>query len=576
MGHVELLERLAHSGVLEDCQMLSPEQAHEWMKGRSVEVALSGWMRIHGHRLLLRVGLPRSFPLCLPEVAVERVDPPLELPHVSSDGKLCFEPEGNLLLDRREPWSVLWESLQRVREMLHALLAGNLAEEFAQEAVAYWRGLARGPGIRCIVTAGDHPHPTTALFFKGKLYAVADEPRVYFQSLSQRSASELTHRNAVYIPIDPVAADPAFQPKKLLTFESLRAYVQALPEGERQVLSGLLARLHKREEFVVLGVRRPDGERALLGVNLFSNDGIHPLAHAQATGKVEPVSLARLDREFLAPRGGASIGLHERGVLIAGCGAVGGYLALSLARAGVGRISLVDSDSFELANTYRHVCGMAWEGRPKVDGLKREIERLVPFVTVTPYKSSVEDLLAERPEVFREQDLVLSALGNPTVELHLNEWIWSSDGHPPALFTWLEPLGLGGHALLTHVHGVERLERGCFECLHERTTSGGGLENQAAFAEPGKQYTRDMLGCGNRHMPFADLDAQRTATLAGSLALRVLHREIQGAPLMSWRGEKQAFEREGYSVTPRYSMEPGPSGEERPSYVRPDCPVCQE
>jgi hypothetical protein len=103
---------------------------------------------------------------------------------------------------------------------------------------------------------------------------------------------------------------------------------------------------------------------------------------------------------------------------------------------------------------------------------------------------------------------------------------------------------------------------------------GGPLENRAAFASPDAIYTHDTLGCGSQHLPFADLDALRTAELAARLALRVLGGEVEEAPLLSWKGDRRAFEQAGYTVTRRYKTEPDQLEAERLLYRREDCPVC--
>jgi hypothetical protein len=461
------------------------------------------------------------------------------------------------------------ESLLRAQDLLTAMLAGNRAAEFAQEAVAYWRAIAGGRRIDCIVEAGDHPHPTHALFRDGQLHAVADDLETYRQSLADRSGGNLTSKNAVYLPLDPVAADPSFLPNKLLTIDNLRKYFRALPEQDRGMASLLPALQSQREVLLVLGLRRPHGERALLGVHLIEIQGDHPLERDASQATLQAIELVRRDRTFLAPRGGASIEFYKRRVLIAGCGAVGGYLALAMARAGVGALSLVDHDLFTLENTYRHACGMAYTGQRKALGLKSEIERAVPYISVTPYPMSVKAFLERHPSALQEHDLVLSVLGAPTTELDLNERVWSNARNPPALFSWLEPLGLGGHALLTHARGETGPARGCLECLYYRYVQGGALENHAAFAKQGVPYTRDTLGCGSRFLPFADLDAQRTGELAARLALQILQGRVAEFQLRSWKGDRRAFEEAGYSVTENYEVQPGSA-----SYIRDDCPVC--
>lgn len=573
MTHAEVLQRLARSGLLEDCRELWLPSTDAKPEAPSVEGTLSGSMRIGGHELRLRVRLPAKFPLCLPEIQVERIQPHVALPHMLVGGRVCLPEDANLL-DSDDPYAIAWEALEYARSLLSDMLSGDRAREFAQEAVAYWGTLANGRRIDCVVSAGDHPYPIVALFQRGSLHAVADSSGLYARALSERTLEGFSQGNALYLPLGPAVFERDFQPKELTTLEGLRKHARALPEEDRRRLTLMLGLQGRHEALLVLGLRRPQGERALLGVNLTGIQGGHPLEDEQAQARVEPIELQRRDLAFLAPRGGAGTDLHERRVLLAGCGAVGGYIALSLARAGVGKLSLVDPDVFTLENTYRHACGMGWNGLPKVNGLRQEIEYTIPYVSVQPYPQKLEDLLERNPSLLREHDLVISALGHPTIELHLNKRIWSDEKHPPALFTWLEPLGLGGHALLTHVRGAERPPHGCLKCLYKRVIEGGSLVNRAAFAMPGATYTRDTLGCGSRYMPFADLDAQRTAELASRLALRALRGEAKDFAMLSWKGDSQAFEQAGYSVTPLYAAEPDPPGSGQSPYIREDCPVC--
>lgn len=571
--HREILENLASKEVLEEWRIGPHQPMGNAQAGRAEELALTGHLTLQGYRLRLRVTLPRTFPRDLPKIIVEKIEPALELPHLVGDRQLCYEAGANLI-DRHDPWGVAYEALLRARTMLSGMLSGSRAQEFAQELVAYWGRVARDR-IDCDIRAGEHPYTTMALYTPlGHLLAVADEPRVFREHLPEFEAGLLRTEKAVYIPIDPVSVDPDFTPKQLSTLAGLRKYVRTLPDENRLKLEKLLARRAGNQELVVLGVRRPRGERALVGVHLEALHGGHPLAKEHAAAKLVPVELRRRDHAFLAPRGGASAGFRKRRVLLAGCGAVGGHLVLALARAGVGRLSLVDQDVFELANTYRHVCGMAWAEQPKVLGLKHELERLIPHVEVTPHAGTLESFLEKAPSRLREYDLIISALGHPTTELELNERIWSDPGYPPTLFAWVEPLGLGGHVLLTHVRGSQGLARGCLECLHQRSIEGGPLENRAAFASPGVTYTQDTLGCGSQHLPFADLDALRTAELAARLALRVLSGETEEAPLLSWKGDRRTFEQAGFTVTSRYEVEPHQLEAERLFYQREDCPVC--
>lgn len=566
--HLRVIQHLAHSELLEDC---GPPM---WLPGRwpgaHNEATCAGRMTVEGQTFWLRVRLPSEFPLCLPIVSVEQKNSKVVLPHFINDDEVCFASDVDLLLDRHRPEAILVESLERVRTLLRDMLRGDRGGEFLREIQAYWSAISRRPGINCTVTADDRPRFISALYWGAELRAVADDIDSYARSLSDRKAEGLIARRALYLPLAPGDGNPSFLPEELTTPEGLRKYVRRMPDGFQEVLARLLHRFDGSEHLVVLGLKRPQGERAVVGVHLKQLEHGHPLLQDRTGAQVEPLSLMRRDLDYLVPRGGAERGLRERRVLIAGCGSVGGYIALALARAGVGGITLVDPDRFNPENTFRHVCGMRWLLEPKVTGLQKEIESSTPYVAVQPMGGRIEKILRDKPDTVRGHDLVIAALGQPTLELHLNEWAWSNAEHPPALFTWLEPYGLGGHALLTHVRGQGARRHGCLECLYDHE-----LKNRAAFADPEGTYTRDVLGCGSRFMPFADLDAQRTAELATRLALRALRGESHEAPLLSWKGDARPFQQGGFTVTPRYAQEPGKLEANWLDYRRDDCPICK-
>lgn len=571
-SHLALLKRFAALGWLENATVLPTHQGGRWWRRRNIVAAITGQLNLGERVLSLKVGLSGSFPLNLPEIAFDSAQ---QLPHVDSDGKLCYEPDEGLLMDRDNPWAVLLEGFALARAALERLFSGNQAEEFVQEIAAYWVRLCNGQKykLQCVVDPTHEPHRITALLLHTVLAGVADSPEMFRQSTSRRNIEGLTHQKAVYIPIVSFQ-DKTFTPQDLLSLEKLRGYVWRGSNSCNEALRELLRKLHKREEFVVLGVERPVGERVLIGLKFVGVQGIHPLLEGGRASQIVPIAMARADRPYLAPRGGARTELSEKRVLLVGCGAVGGHIALSLARAGVGALTLVDPDSFEMNNAFRHTCGMSQNNEPKVGGIKLEIERQIPFVQVSAQSERIETLLIDQPKFLNDFDLVICATGAPTVELELNARVWASPLGPPIMFAWLEPLGLGGHVLLTQPSSGTGTSRGCFQCLHVRQHVGGPLRNRAAFADPGHVYSRDDMGCGGRHVSFSDLDAQQTALMATRLAVDTLSGHVQGSPLFSWKGTPEVFRAAGHVTTPRFEASQRELDEESFRYVRKECPVC--
>ncbi|MDF3607342.1 molybdopterin-synthase adenylyltransferase MoeB [Paracoccus sp. DMF-8] len=97
--------------------------------------------------------------------------------------------------------------------------------------------------------------------------------------------------------------------------------------------------------------------------------------------------------------------LRNARVLIVGAGALGAPVALYLAAAGVGRITIADDDRVSLSNLQRQVIyGGGDIGQPKVHAAARRLADLNPHVQVTPLPRRIT---ADDVALIRGFDLVL-------------------------------------------------------------------------------------------------------------------------------------------------------------------------
>ncbi len=72
-------------------------------------------------------------------------------------------------------------------------------------------------------------------------------------------------------------------------------------------------------------------------------------------------------------------------VVIVGCGGVGSWTAVMLARSGVGKLRLIDFDYVTLSSLNRHAtAALADVGTPKVQCVARTVRSIAPFVQVDP------------------------------------------------------------------------------------------------------------------------------------------------------------------------------------------------
>jgi sulfur carrier protein ThiS adenylyltransferase len=107
-------------------------------------------------------------------------------------------------------------------------------------------------------------------------------------------------------------------------------------------------------------------------------------------------------------RAGIAARLRKSSVGIAGAGGLGSNAAMALARAGVGRLVIVDFDRVEKANLTRQHYFLDQVGMLKVDALKANIERAAEGVEV---EARAERLLPGKMAApFKNVDVVIEAL----------------------------------------------------------------------------------------------------------------------------------------------------------------------
>ena len=111
--------------------------------------------------------------------------------------------------------------------------------------------------------------------------------------------------------------------------------------------------------------------------------------------------------------------LQQSCITIVGIGAVGGHVAEGLARAGVGRLRLVDFDTIQPSNINRQIMALETTlGRPKVEVAKERIATINPRCRVEPLQlfagdETLEQILTPAP------DILIDAIDsmNPKVQL---------------------------------------------------------------------------------------------------------------------------------------------------------------
>ncbi len=174
----------------------------------------------------------------------------------------------------------------------------------------------------------------------------------------------------------------------------------------------------------------------------------------------------RYSRQILFP------GIGERGqeallaahVVIAGCGALGSFHAAALARAGVGRLTLIDRDYVEPSNLHRQWLfeeADAAEELPKAVAAERRIRAINSSITA---RGVIADLTPQNAEeLLRGADLILDGTDNFETRYLINDFAVSR-GIP-----WVYGAAVASYGIaMPVVPGVTA----CLRCVYPEPPSG--------------------------------------------------------------------------------------------------------
>lgn len=113
--------------------------------------------------------------------------------------------------------------------------------------------------------------------------------------------------------------------------------------------------------------------------------------------------------------------LRASRVLVIGCGGLGVPVIGYLAGAGIGRLTLVDSDHLEPSNLHRQTMyALADVGRPKAELAADRVRALNPDVDVRPYPVRLDSLNAS--DLISQHDLVIDCTDNFATKFLLNDY----------------------------------------------------------------------------------------------------------------------------------------------------------
>ena len=401
-----ILQEVGQAGVFLAHRLVVPPTGYS--------AALEGELSVARRRVKLRVALLDSFPACLPYIYLVPRNALGFIPHVlETDGSVCFLDSEGMIINRDQPAGVVLESIRRTVQLLEDGVHGTNRADFVDEFEVHWSRLAEGIWMTNVLDPGSAVRSVAIAQAPGEIaYVAADESGLSSYRNGNSIPRPLKLTPAVYLPLEPgtMLLPPRAAGAMWTVAEAREKLLTGLSEENSRELNALLGvRKYHGPQDVIVSLPRPSGGTNLFGIRFEGADGVHPLSSCSTAKRTIPINLLRREKSFIVPRGGADRELGSKRVLLVGCGAVGGYIALELARAGILHLTLVDWDLLTSDNTFRHVLGQRYWGVNKAEALKREIEANLPYVRVRAIPRSIELSIGEggeaRPLKLRRCDL---------------------------------------------------------------------------------------------------------------------------------------------------------------------------
>ncbi len=246
--------------------------------------------------------------------------------------------------------------------------------------------------------------------------------------------------------------------------------------------------------------------------------------------------------------------LRAKSALVIGLGSLGSPLVLHLARAGIGKLHLIDYDELQVGNTVRWALGWQYAGLHKASALAMHLAHEYPYTAVdalnmrigapSPAAGDTDyEILRTR---YNDVDLIIDATANHRVSHFLADlarrlrkpYLWLTTTHGAAG-------GVVGRVLPEKAGG-------CWHCFQHglgdlsiRTPADSG----AAEVQPG--------GCSQPTFIGAGIDSEEIALLAARLAVATLSiAQPGGYPDFAWDIAVADLNQAGQSIAPEWTPYP--------------------
>jgi len=515
-------------------------------------------LRVTGilREITLILAIPNTFPDVFPKIYLSEKDfkKNYPIPHLDKNALICTRDPAVAVLNDAKPGKAVKELIEIAVKIVESGIAKENEADYIEEFLAYWNENVVNAILNIFAPKNEVCYLQIFKLSKkifGYDYVLTDS-KAYLEEWLKPLAVTITEDEAIkalYLPIK------AFLPYALNTDNDLLKIVE-----DKNIINSITNYFNQnRSNCTLIASFFLNGENILFGwkhrqwkrIKGFRQNHI-PLKIRLSCSKEEPIekiSLIRLDKERIFRRGGLMSTLVEKDVSIAvlGCGSLGSFLTMSLARCGISKFLLVDKECLLPENTPRHLCGFleASCNMRKVEAVKKRITEHFPGTKCNVFHTDILELLEKDEKVLNSCDMVIVALGNRSVERRINYLLKRNLFNSSLLFLWVEPLGVGGHILY-----VNPKNGGCYDCSFDQ--EGNFIYS---IFDTSESFHKRESGCQSTFLPYSSLTVEQFVLVASKVTSSLLDDSPNSSTLFTWLGDLEEFEKSGHKLNPVYDAQ---------------------
>lgn len=514
----------------------------------------AGILLNNNEEVQIAIAFAPHFPLSLPDIFVK--DNVSFRAHVGPEGKLCLFDSSAILIRQELADQFVIDCFDQAVKILNICPGSKVYnDEVCREFDSYWLSVMNKKDYSCLdlqdIRYGEYP------------MVVANGVGVIANT---KNEAEVLLRNTFGFSIDKDAFERTclvirirvgsmmIPLSKQFRWNAIRRYVldNTSASVKRQFREFLGNKVKHFARHLLLVYPAKEGD-ILFGFRIEFNNSRYCKIENSQTCKVENVFIERIDYQYLTMRGGATPVLKDKRVLLLGCGSVGGYIAGNLCQSGVMKVDILDDDIFQPENVHRHWLGfdsISPKGyKYKANLISEKLQAQYPYADIDSLNfvdRSAESFISDISNL-ADYDLIISALGEPTINLEINRILKDNSIEAPFMCCFNEPYGSGGHVIVVNLD-----ENSCLQCLYTDSISSEIVPFRGSFAAPHQNFKKNLSGCSSAFVPYSCLDSQQTAILATRKAIDILNGRLTNNSLFSWIGSPDTFLAQGFKLSEQY------------------------